>query len=79
MFKTGFRVQNHLLNLFSSAVNSQRLFYSEKLVGNVRIKAFWFTNEFVKRTKYLDNLSNFVLKEKYFNKYVILQGSVIRK
>ena len=56
MFKTGFRVQNHRLNLFSSAVNSQRLFYSQKLVGNVGIKAY----EFVKRTKYLNNLSNFV-------------------
>ena len=30
--KTGFWVQNHLLNLFSRVVNSQRLFYSQKTV-----------------------------------------------
>ena len=29
-FKTSFWVQNHLLNLCSSAVNSQRLMYSQK-------------------------------------------------
>ena len=29
-FKTGFSVQNHLLNLCSSAVNSQRLLCSQK-------------------------------------------------
>ena len=36
-----FLVQNHRLNLFSRVVNSQRLFWSQRLVRNVRIKAFW--------------------------------------
>ena len=30
MFKTGFWVQNHLLKLCSSAVNSESLLYSQK-------------------------------------------------
>ena len=42
-FKTGFWVQNHLLNLCSSAVNSQRLLCNKKLVWNVRIKAFLYS------------------------------------
>ena len=41
-FKTGFWVQNHLLNLCSRAVNSQRLLCSQR--AGVRIKAFWYTN-----------------------------------
>ena len=41
-FKTSFWVQNHLLSLCNSAVDSQRLLCSEKLVWNVRIKAFWY-------------------------------------
>ena len=37
-------VFEHLLNLCSRFVNSQRLFYSkQKLVWDVRIKAFWYT------------------------------------
>ena len=42
-FKIGFCVQNHLLNLCSLAVNSQRLFCSQKAGMNIRIKAFWYT------------------------------------
>ena len=44
--KTVFRVQNHPLNLCSSAVNSIRLLCSQKLVWNVCIEAFWYTNCF---------------------------------
>ena len=39
-FKTGFWVQNHLLNLCTSAVNSQMLLCSQK----AGVKAFWYTN-----------------------------------
>ena len=41
-FKTWFWVQNHLLNLCSCVVNSQRLFVVKKLLLNIRIKAFWY-------------------------------------
>ena len=43
-FQTSFWGQNHLLNLCSRVVNSQRfIFVVKKLVWNVRIKAFWYT------------------------------------
>ena len=48
MFKTGFLVENHLLNLCSSAVNSQRLLCSQKAGVNVRINAFWYTKTIAK-------------------------------
>ena len=48
IFKPGFSVQNPLLNLCSCAVNSQRLFCSQKLVWNVCIKAFLYTKWFKK-------------------------------
>ena len=63
MFKTRFWVQNHLLNLCSSAVNSQMLLgycVVKKLVWNVRIKDFWYTtvviNSFLQ--SYKDGLIN---------------------
>ena len=56
-FKTGFWVQNHLLNLCSSSVNSQRLLCSQKArVKCTSIKAFWYT-------KYL-NYSIYVIQQK---------------
>ena len=42
-FEPGFWVQNHPLNMYSRAVNSQRLLCSQKLVWNVRIKALCYT------------------------------------
>ena len=40
-----FLVQNHLLNLCSSAVDSQILLRGQKAGVNVRIKAFWYTED----------------------------------
>ena len=40
-----FLVQNHLLNLGSRVVNIVNdYFVVKKLMGKVRIKAFWYTN-----------------------------------
>ena len=50
MFKPGFGVQNPLLKLCSSAVNSQRLFCSQK--------SFWYTNTCMGQFK-IDGLKSF--------------------
>ena len=42
MFKNGF--ENTLLILYMPVVNSKRLFIFEKLVLDIGIVAFWYTN-----------------------------------
>ena len=52
-------IQNYLLNLWSSAVNSQGLLCGQKQVWNVGIKAFWYTNYVFVRT-YLPNAGLYI-------------------
>ena len=61
MFKTGFLEQNHLLNLCSSAMNSKGYCVVKKLLWNVRIKAFWYTNLIMQKRNFQQPI-----KKKYF-------------
>ena len=60
-FKISFWVQNRLLNLCSSAVDTGYCVV-KKLVWNIRIKAFWFINIlFLDRTRTSGKATNFLI------------------
>ena len=56
-FKISFWVQNHRLNLFSSAVKSQKVYVYKKLLWNIRIKAFCYTIDILTQIYFWINLS----------------------
>ena len=63
-FKTGFRVQNHPLNLYSIAVNHKGYCVVKKLLWNVRIKAFRYTTNII--FIFLQFVNAFEFNEKYY-------------
>ena len=76
MFKPWFWVQNHLVNMYTNVVNSQRFYCSQKVgvVWNVRIiKAFWYTNLF--KTIFQSFLSDFLEPSISISLYSIMQIS----
>ena len=65
--KTGFWVQNHLLNLCSNAVKSQRLLCSQKSNLNEIFKlSFWYTKIIVRKEKNHATFSTYPISWKHF-------------
>ena len=53
MFESVFLVQNHILNLCSSDMDTQRFFYSQKAGVKFCIKVFWYTKPIAQWFKFL--------------------------